>query len=378
MEMNLECSPNERAPRLRRNVQIRPQGYNAQESLTRAAANGHTTIVASLLAHKFDPTLRDASGRTALSLAAENGHEAVVSLLIKESKILADIHNTDGRTPLTLAAENGHGAIVQLLLNINTVTVVSGESTASRVSLQSSSGSLSSNLRGNQTREAISFRALSPRKATPQGYPLPIAQPVLDIQHLPVGPLMILDQIPVAQELDLEMYGLDYGYPDHDCDTDDDANALSGSAHLNLQQPKEFPKDMQNGKYQGSYFGTSTHFAWFGRDGSGSYYAMPHHVTIPRSLGLLPTMLLENSMNLLYFHHFLDHTAKVLVPHASPKTNLFLTNIPQMAMKNTAVLTLILVYSGKINRQERLRVELSTEPFISSISPRSITSTEIA
>lgn len=33
--------------------------------------------------------------------------------------------------------------------------------------------------------------------------------------------------------------------------------------------------------------------------------------------GYLPCtqLLLENPMNLLYFHHFLNHTARILVPH---------------------------------------------------------------
>ena len=45
------------------------------------------------------------------------------------------------------------------------------------------------------------------------------------------------------------------------------------------------------------------------------YYENPVPIRIPRSLEPLPAPLLENPMNLLYFHHFLNHTARVLVPH---------------------------------------------------------------
>jgi hypothetical protein len=48
---------------------------------------------------------------------------------------------------------------------------------------------------------------------------------------------------------------------------------------------------------------------------SGSYYAKPVAIRISKSFGVLPPILLQNPMNLLYFHHFLNHTARILVPH---------------------------------------------------------------
>lgn len=47
----------------------------------------------------------------------------------------------------------------------------------------------------------------------------------------------------------------------------------------------------------------------------GGYYAKPVAIKIPQDLEPLPPQLLENGMNLLYFHHFLNHTARILVPH---------------------------------------------------------------
>ncbi|KAL8952223.1 MAG: hypothetical protein Q9183_007402, partial [Haloplaca sp. 2 TL-2023] len=50
-------------------------------------------------------------------------------------------------------------------------------------------------------------------------------------------------------------------------------------------------------------------------------------------------------MNLLYFHHFLNHTARILVPHdcaANPFKNI----LPQMAVRDVNLLHLLLAYSA--------------------------------
>jgi hypothetical protein len=62
--------------------------------------------------------------------------------------------------------------------------------------------------------------------------------------------------------------------------------------------PTSFPKSsgVQNSDYSG-------------------YYASPVPINIPRYLSPLPSSLLKNPINLLYFHHFLNHTSKMLVPH---------------------------------------------------------------
>ncbi|KAF3768895.1 hypothetical protein M406DRAFT_249113, partial [Cryphonectria parasitica EP155] len=48
--------------------------------------------------------------------------------------------------------------------------------------------------------------------------------------------------------------------------------------------------------------------------GPKGFYEQPLQVRIPRDLEPLPAKLLENPMNLLYFHHFMNHTAKALAP----------------------------------------------------------------
>jgi hypothetical protein len=59
-----------------------------------------------------------------------------------------------------------------------------------------------------------------------------------------------------------------------------------------------------------------------------NYYAKPVKVAIPISLHPLPDTLKHNQMNLLYFHHFLNHTARILTPHDCPD-NPFRTALPE-------------------------------------------------
>lgn len=59
----------------------------------------------------------------------------------------------------------------------------------------------------------------------------------------------------------------------------------------------------------------------------GGYYIGPVRVKIPRRLTPLPATLLDNPINLLYFHHFIDHTARLLAPHDCDQ-NPFLRILP--------------------------------------------------
>lgn len=101
-------------------------------------------------------------------------------------------------------------------------------------------------------------------------------------------------------------YGYDLGQPDHDMPKNDDANAI-----------KLFSPVMS---YNGHY---EDYFNGFGEGGhardiafeKGGYYEKPVRITISKALEPLPPKLLENPMNLLYFHHFLNHTARILMPH---------------------------------------------------------------
>jgi hypothetical protein len=57
------------------------------------------------------------------------------------------------------------------------------------------------------------------------------------------------------------------------------------------------------------------------------YFEKMVPITVPTSL-LLSSTLSENSMNLLYFHHFINHTARLLVAHDCER-NPFRTLLPR-------------------------------------------------
>lgn len=127
-------------------------------------------------------------------------------------------------------------------------------------------------------------------------------------------------------------YGLDPGFPDLDLGVNDDANAIQRVSDKTEDAPSV--GESARGKEQEL-------------PGTGRYYARPVPVRIPRDLEPLPAKLRDNPMNLLYFHHFMNHTAKELVPHDDQQSNPYRHVLPQMAVKNDNLLSLMLAYSGK-------------------------------
>lgn len=125
-----------------------------------------------------------------------------------------------------------------------------------------------------------------------------------------------------------EIYGHDRGYPDLDIPQNNDTLAISGSTPA---ENSDFDAWLSGTEYGVSEFG----FRLDPRDAvfsKGGYYASPVPIKIPRKLEPLPATLSENPMNLLYFHHFLNHTAKILVPHDCPE-NPFKTVLPQSKLR---------------------------------------------
>jgi hypothetical protein len=59
-----------------------------------------------------------------------------------------------------------------------------------------------------------------------------------------------------------------------------------------------------------------------------NYYENPVQINIPKILEPLPIQLTSNPMNLLYFHHFLNHVARILLPHDCP-INPYRTVLPR-------------------------------------------------
>ncbi|KAL8846781.1 MAG: hypothetical protein Q9221_008146 [Calogaya cf. arnoldii] len=140
-------------------------------------------------------------------------------------------------------------------------------------------------------------------------------------------------------------YGVDRGAADLDLPRNDDAAALDGLspsfAHLDYFNPGLGPNEEDN---QPPEFG----FGLYGTNSAhdqGGYYAKVVTVTIPRVLTPLPPILQDNKMNLLYFHHYINHTARILVPHDC-SANPFRSILPQMAIHDINLLHLLLAYSA--------------------------------
>ncbi|KAI0109655.1 fungal-specific transcription factor domain-containing protein [Nemania sp. FL0031] len=151
-------------------------------------------------------------------------------------------------------------------------------------------------------------------------------------------------------------YGVDKGFQDFDLGKNDDMNAIGGSSPLlqreSLDTPLEEPADWCWTEFG---FGIDNNDA---EEEDGGYYAKPVSIFIPQNLEPLPSRLLENPMNLLYFHHFINNTARALVPYDDPHANPFRTILPQMAVKNDSLLALLLAYSAS----HRARVLNQPEP----------------
>ena len=103
-------------------------------------------------------------------------------------------------------------------------------------------------------------------------------------------------------------YGLDDGAPDHDIIEHPDAGPrvlifpMIDRINLDRQMRAEAP---------GSAVAPERKTLLT----AGSYYATQVRIRIPRKLSPLPMALSEHPINLMYFHHFLNHTARLLVPH---------------------------------------------------------------
>ncbi|KAK2610571.1 hypothetical protein N8I77_003989 [Diaporthe amygdali] len=128
-------------------------------------------------------------------------------------------------------------------------------------------------------------------------------------------------------------YGVDPGFKDLDLGQNDDAHAIIKSFRDSTAED-----DMRAAESIRTEDKSATR-----RQG---YYNRPMPVRIPQDLEPLPSKLRDNPMNLLYFHHFMNHTAKALVPHDDEQSNPYRHVLPQMAVQNDNLLSLMLAYSA--------------------------------
>ncbi|KAG9196472.1 peptidylprolyl isomerase domain and WD repeat-containing protein 1 [Alternaria panax] len=141
-------------------------------------------------------------------------------------------------------------------------------------------------------------------------------------------------QYPIADSA-FTTYGYDLGLSDIDTPRNNDYSAIA------IFSPQSDTMGFGDDTPYGS---AETH----GKDmafESGGYYAKPVPIRISKSLEPLPPLLMENQMNLLYFHHFINHTARVLVNHDCER-NPFRQILPEMAVQDENIMNLLLAYSA--------------------------------
>ncbi|KAI4760015.1 hypothetical protein E4T51_06951 [Aureobasidium sp. EXF-12344] len=136
------------------------------------------------------------------------------------------------------------------------------------------------------------------------------------------------------------IYGYDYGLPDLDIPKNDDNGAINPQTPAtSMSSPASLFDEVWS---PSRLFDSPIEKPAFER---GGYYARPVPIRIPLDLEPLPAQLSESPMNLIYFHHFLNHTARILVPHDCPD-NPMKGTLPRIAVRNANLLNLLLAYSA--------------------------------
>lgn len=132
------------------------------------------------------------------------------------------------------------------------------------------------------------------------------------------------------------VFGYDHGLPDLDIPHNDDLNVLlPKSSDLRRKSAAVSVASSSSGDADPKHIAFEP----------GGYYSQPVPVRIPRFLEPLPEELANSQMNLLYFHHFINHTGRIMVPHDCPE-NPFRDILPQMAVGNQQLLHLMLAFSA--------------------------------
>ncbi|KAE8419458.1 fungal-specific transcription factor domain-containing protein [Aspergillus pseudocaelatus] len=138
-------------------------------------------------------------------------------------------------------------------------------------------------------------------------------------------------------------YGLDCGRPDLDLNKNDDHSAIDINYALDLINSQSESSAASNDRPGNS---SSAELKPISLDGAKfAYYASPVPINIPRYLSPLPPTLVQTPINLMYFHHFINHTARMLVPHDC-SDNPFVSVLPSMAIGDSNLLNLMLAYSA--------------------------------
>jgi hypothetical protein len=172
---------------------------------------------------------------------------------------------------------------------------------------------------------------------------IPVHTEEEDPRRLSVNSLLIKEEFdaktrPYVSRKDsddrFQFFGIDRGLPDLDIPNNDDVHVLD------LVTP--VLSSAEFGKYENE---SLNEFGFGLASNKVSSYTESCQVKISKTLLPLPSILLDNRMNLMYFHFFIEHTARILVPHDCP-ANPFKIILPQMAVRDENLLHLLLAYSA--------------------------------
>lgn len=128
--------------------------------------------------------------------------------------------------------------------------------------------------------------------------------------HLPKASIGLC--YPKTDDEGSTVYGYDYGYPDLDMFKNNDSISINPQGPADTRSGVTSAAQSPFAHASDALSPAASEEAAFQR---GGYYARPVPIKISKEFGPLPSYLTRSPMNLLYFHHFLNHTARVLTPH---------------------------------------------------------------
>ena len=117
------------------------------------------------------------------------------------------------------------------------------------------------------------------------------------------------------------LYGFDCGQTDTDLPKHNDHEAIKDFTGFGLDYFRNCDHVLEG------ELCTDLQYKDIAPDDGKNYYRRPVSIRLSESLPPLPDLLKTNPMDLMYFHHFINHTARLLVAHDCPE-NPFRTILP--------------------------------------------------
>ena len=117
------------------------------------------------------------------------------------------------------------------------------------------------------------------------------------------------------------LFGFDCGQIDTDLPKHNDHNAIKGFTGFGLDYLRNLDQVLEE------ELRTDLQYKDIAPSNGKNYYRRPVSIRLSKSLPPFPDLLKTNPINLMYFHHFINNTARLLVAHDCPE-NPFRTILP--------------------------------------------------